>query len=815
MSYDVIVKIIADGKKAVAEFDRAGNAADRMAKKTNDATEKAKIDMDKFGRQAGIAGLAMIGAAGTVAYAMKSWVNSAQEAERAHMQLESSVKGAYGASSSAVKAFEAQANAIQKVTVASDEDVSSIQAMLVQFGLTERQVTTLTPLVVDIARKWNIDYVSAAKAVMKSADGKATALKKLGIQVDETKAKTDPYIATVEALRRAAGGFAQQEGKTFAGQTAILKNQMDELKESLGRGVLSTLNDVLPAVVNVTGAFTSLDDRTGGLIGSTTAIGTGFLALSGGALLAFSAITKLKTAYAEAAASSTAFQAAQVGLASVAGAVIGGQLSSSLYQALSGNRDKTAHAFKIMMNTDDGKEAARQFIYAVAGTIGDEQATLTNVAARIAGAFGTFFTLGLKDPYDDVVNRMRAGSFSKVFNQAMAIDPQRTRDIIATIAASKGATDALAKQGVEIGKYVKLTKDLVDANHDGVQSIQEIQAANEAAAQSAAELTAVVSSQGAAARGVISAQLGVRDATKSLADAQTAYNDAVKTGDPTKIADAQAVLQGAMIALAGAQDQAREAAFKHAENLLALQVVAGDTEAYDRTIAKLVEMKNILTDPAEKEAIQERIDALILLRITAGEKIDLNSDAVMISLWRLKAAGQITETQLRQLQDLGYVKFDTTSAVAALEGLTGAAALSIAQIAALRALTDGFGGGVLNTQTQLQLARVIAFTGWNQQKALDFIRKNPTAGRASGGPVAGSTPYLVGEQGPELFVPTGNGMIVPNNKLGGNASTVGATTVNIQVASGPLATPADTGAAVLDALKAYERRNGALPLKVA
>ena len=35
------------------------------------------------------------------------------------------------------------------------------------------------------------------------------------------------------------------------------------------------------------------------------------------------------------------------------------------------------------------------------------------------------------------------------------------------------------------------------------------------------------------------------------------------------------------------------------------------------------------------------------------------------------------------------------------------------------------------------------------------------AGRATGGPVTGSVPYLVGERGPELFVPTAAGRIEP------------------------------------------------------
>lgn len=38
--------------------------------------------------------------------------------------------------------------------------------------------------------------------------------------------------------------------------------------------------------------------------------------------------------------------------------------------------------------------------------------------------------------------------------------------------------------------------------------------------------------------------------------------------------------------------------------------------------------------------------------------------------------------------------------------------------------------------------------------------------RALGGPVSGGNPYLVGERGPELFVPSVSGSIVPNNSVG-------------------------------------------------
>ena len=49
--------------------------------------------------------------------------------------------------------------------------------------------------------------------------------------------------------------------------------------------------------------------------------------------------------------------------------------------------------------------------------------------------------------------------------------------------------------------------------------------------------------------------------------------------------------------------------------------------------------------------------------------------------------------------------------------------------------------------------------------------------RASGGPVDSGKPYIVGEKGPELFVPGNSGKIVPNNQLGGGGNV----SVNVAV----------------------------------
>lgn len=78
--------------------------------------------------------------------------------------------------------------------------------------------------------------------------------------------------------------------------------------------------------------------------------------------------------------------------------------------------------------------------------------------------------------------------------------------------------------------------------------------------------------------------------------------------------------------------------------------------------------------------------------------------------------------------------------------------------------------------------------------------------RAKGGPVAAGSPYLVGEQGPELVVPSSNGTVIPAGQTaamlgGGKAGTSAPMVINITTGADPQA--------VIAAIKKFEKSNGA------
>jgi hypothetical protein len=53
--------------------------------------------------------------------------------------------------------------------------------------------------------------------------------------------------------------------------------------------------------------------------------------------------------------------------------------------------------------------------------------------------------------------------------------------------------------------------------------------------------------------------------------------------------------------------------------------------------------------------------------------------------------------------------------------------------------------------------------------------------RQHGGPVSAHTPYIVGERGPELFIPDRSGAVIPNHQLMSSTPAAGGSVTNVYV----------------------------------
>ena len=73
--------------------------------------------------------------------------------------------------------------------------------------------------------------------------------------------------------------------------------------------------------------------------------------------------------------------------------------------------------------------------------------------------------------------------------------------------------------------------------------------------------------------------------------------------------------------------------------------------------------------------------------------------------------------------------------------------------------------GLLSQLGGLLMQAGFSMLGGKDGKGLFSILSGNFGKRASGGPVTLGSPYLVGERGPELFVPGTSGSVVPTNDL--------------------------------------------------
>jgi hypothetical protein len=464
--------------------------------------------------------------------------------------------------------------------------------------------------------------------------------------------------------------------------------------------------------------------------------------------------------------------------AAAAAVVIGGKIGV----AIGGGAEQAEKGYAKAFDAKNAKETMEGFFSAAEGEAKKSTGGFANIFKGLgAMALGG---IGISGPLNNLIKDLSAGGVTTAFKKMLTLDPESARSVLAYIGTHDDLKAKLLDMGVPLEQYKKWSRDTIDTNHDGTQSVEEITASWEEAAKKVEALGNAVGAAGANSRLFVTATNAAKTATKGLKTAQEAYLQAVKDGDPQGIADAQLALSGALLGLAAANDAVTDAAIKQAEAQLNLQTLIKDPEAYEGEVTRLQNLADQMTGPL-RDAILGRIDDLTALALKAGTKIDLNDAAMLTSLARLKDAGRITQEQIDSLlAPKTFQGFDTHPLTYAMYEVEHAA------WQALRRTLRAQGAKVSDAGPEPVPPATRQF-------------------RAMGGPVNGGMPYVVGERGPELFVPRGSGSIIANNRLGGGG------TFNVTVNASPLSSPADVGAAVVDALAAYNRRNGPLPVRVA
>tara|TARA_Y100001973_G_scaffold31920_1_gene48165 strand:- start:345 stop:2885 length:2541 start_codon:yes stop_codon:yes gene_type:complete len=235
------------------------------------------------------------------------------------------------------------------------------------------------------------------------------------------------------------------------------------------------------------------------------------------------------------------------------------------------------------------------------------------------------------------------------------------------------------------------------------------------------------------------------------------------------------------------------------EDMKALIAERRGVELSDMTKQLDLERQSLTLRSEDMAVLKARIDLLKIedqISIKKQNRIDSLSDAakeqIDHDLKKLDIQKQINEAQLenakilaspvksaivdlekeiRKLNDAQYQMVELSTAISSSfsESFRGIIQGTMSVQDAFRNMFNKIADHFLDMAARMAAAQL-------QQGLLsmfpNIFKPAPIKGKAEGGPVKGGTPYVVGEEGPELFVPGSSGNIVPNHDIGGSTNIV-------------------------------------------
>jgi hypothetical protein len=166
------------------------------------------------------------------------------EAEQAQLAL--TLENVTGASDAQVKATEDQISAMSRASGIADTDYRKALENLVRGTKDVEVAMNDMNLVMDISTATGTDSATVADALAKAYQGNFKALRSLSPEMATMIKEGASLNDVMDVLGGTFGGATAAAADTAAGKFAILKNQLDETKESIGAALLPVVEAVLP-----------------------------------------------------------------------------------------------------------------------------------------------------------------------------------------------------------------------------------------------------------------------------------------------------------------------------------------------------------------------------------------------------------------------------------------------------------------------------------------------------------------------------------------------------------------------------------------
>ena len=434
----------------IANADKYVMGMSKAAKAT-DASEKAQKRHAQSSKMLKVA----VGAISTAAVVKfgKDSVAAYKAAEVSQAKLSAAFKKFPKLADTNIDALRDYNSQLQKKTKYDDDDTAAMQAHLAMYDLTGKQVMELTPLVQDLASATGQDLASAGDQLGKALLGNTRALKAIGINYKATGDKAKDFAAIQALVSAKVGGFAEQEGKTAAGQAAILANQYGDLQESVGEALVPALQALIDVARPVLEAFNGMSPAAKQTTIAVTALGGAFLLLAPRILAAKTLLMEFGGAK-----SGMAAGTARAGKFGGALSKVGGILGVAGPWGLAIGAGITALGF-FASGSDGAAEAQQNFKSALDASNGALDKNVRKTAALAAendGLLEAARALGIAE--SDVVD-------------AILGDVAAKRRLIAATEAASRATEEERRQGAASVAALDERRDAAAKLTDGVGSL--------------------------------------------------------------------------------------------------------------------------------------------------------------------------------------------------------------------------------------------------------------------------------------------------------------------------------------------------------
>ncbi len=293
-----------------------------------------------------------------------------------------------------------------------------------------------------------------------------------------------------------------------------------------------------------------------------------------------------------------------------------------------------------------------------------------------------------------------------------------------------------------------------------------------------------------AGRGVVNPEFVVPERTKIKPLTPLSKEKAKEEKDNAKeIASAYEQIADEIFKLVNGEREL--AIFQFARKGASVEEIAAYTERLDK-LAQLKDAQKATEEEAKQYAEQDKLNRQA--RNDLLDKAKQLYDETRTPLEKLN----IAEAELLRLLELGVIDFDVYSraVIQANEALDKMAEDGKDNFADLEAAIRGWGNEFTNIMANAVMSGKLSFkdlansviadllrmsiqaqiTKPLMNLGMDFLGIKVSGARAMGGPVTSNQPYLVGENGPEIFMPNNSGTIIPNGQGG---SVVVQQTINV------------------------------------